>query len=134
MTLGAGGPTAARFLLWWFLRARPYNAAMPDTTGTPLPALPRRVAWFAPWTWRPWKRWAIVGLLVIGYIESPVPLSVMQRRYLLSATRPPLMYRIAEQCVVVWLPIHWACDNSVAIRWFYETQTDALDAAIYEWE
>jgi hypothetical protein len=36
------------------------------------PALPRRVAWFAPWTWRPWKRWGLAAAVLL----SAYPLSI----------------------------------------------------------
>jgi len=50
----------------------------------PSDPLPRRVAWFAPWTWRPWKRRALASMLLVGYPLSIGPLIWLNERKLVS--------------------------------------------------
>ena len=39
---------------------------------TPPSTLPRRVAWFAPWTWKPWLRWTLRSLLLLAAVVYPL--------------------------------------------------------------
>ncbi|MDZ4687990.1 MAG: hypothetical protein SH850_23195 [Planctomycetaceae bacterium] len=86
----------------------------------PPPALPRRVAWFAPWTWKPSKRWTLVGLVVVAYIESPVPLVSYERARPIWAN-PMVDHRIAD---TIWLPVILACEYIPGVSGFYDRQTE----------
>jgi len=94
---------------------------------TPPPPLPRRVAWFAPWTWfahwKPWKRWTLfAGVMLVGYVEAPVALEVLDSRIPIPQVYPAFR--------AINAPIILAMEASPAIRKFYEVQVWALDDAL----
>jgi hypothetical protein len=60
------------------------------------PALPRRVAWFAPWTWT--RRWLVAALLL--YVVTAAPINYGINRCGLRAT--PVVSAIA---IVVYAPL-----------------------------
>jgi hypothetical protein len=90
-------------------------------TAEPIPPLPRRLAWFAPWTWfarwRPWKRWMLfVGVALVGYVLSPVPV------YLLMHFVPPSWPISLRLFNIVYAPLGWLCDVYEPLRDFYTWQ------------
>ena len=77
--------------------------------------LPRRIAWFAPWTWKRRWVWAIVAALMIGgYIEMPVILGLNQ-----SGT---LRFQ-SPSC----MPHYWCFQNCPPIHYFYIWQVNGIE-------
>ena len=38
---------------------------------TPIPRMPRRLVWFAPWWWKRWQQWTMAtGMALLGYVAS----------------------------------------------------------------
>ncbi len=68
--------------------------------------LPRRIAWFAPWTWK--RRWIILaGLLMVGYPLSMGPAWGMLRCRLISSA----MFKTA------YAPLIWLTKNDTFYWW-----------------
>lgn len=92
------------------------------------PPLPRRIGWFAPWTWfRHWTRWkrgALFAVLVLaGYIEAPVILDP-----LVSQTSSPLMDTFEYCLEIVFYPISYAYDRLSIVKRFYDPQLTLVEA------
>ncbi len=67
--------------------------------------LPRRIAWFAPWTWKR-RRW-LLAVLLLAF--AAYPLSIGPAAALTSAKlMPPWLY------VTVYHPIHVCTHNNTA--------------------
>jgi len=60
---------------------------------TPPLALPRRVAWFAPWTWSPWTRWVAAGLFLATYPLSIGPAVWLVSHHILTVGSVAWAYR-----------------------------------------
>jgi hypothetical protein len=91
---------------FWFDRLLPsaYRARMDQ-----LPPLPRRVAWFAPWTWdRRWLAATLVVAALLGYLLSAGPVF-----RILSVSFPP--YRLQWAIVDFYHPLVWFAARS---EWF----------------
>jgi len=82
---------------------------------TPPPALPRRVAWFAPWTWRRRTRRATgTGAVIVAYLLSAGPAF-----YFLLRQPFPGTTRAYE---VVYAPALWLSDRCPPLKAFYLSQ------------
>src|SRR5688572_20519553 len=90
---------------------------MPESPATPDPSLPRRVAWFAPWRWKPWTRWVMFGVMLVAYIEALVPFAVFVRWYDISP-HPAVM----QPLEIVFWPVNWGYINVPAVEQFYDAQ------------
>lgn len=81
------------------------------------PPLPKRIVWFAPWTWgrrwAPWKRWTVIALIALaGYIESVVPAWILAEYGLMPRA---LVYR-------THYPVLNACVQSEIVDRFVSAQ------------
>jgi hypothetical protein len=104
---------------------------MADTDQTPtdstdLPPLPPRIALFAPWRWlsrmKPGRRYTLIGaLLVLAYIEAPVPLIYTLRRT--HPTPPPLVQSVLQ---VTFAPLEWCYYQNDFVQWFYDSQWELI--------
>jgi hypothetical protein len=57
-------------------------------------ALPRSVRWFAPWNWKPWKRWAlVVAAMAVAYPISIGPAAAAASVGLISCGDVAAAYR-----------------------------------------
>lgn len=59
--------------------------------------LPRRIAWFAPWTWKH-RWWIVAAILLVGYPLSYGPACVLAVDGLIPSAAVSLFYR----------PLFWA--------------------------
>jgi hypothetical protein len=85
------------------------------------PPLPRRVAWFAPWTWRPWKRWALVGIGLAAYLLAAAPTEYLL--YRVYAPRPVYTAR-----AIVFEPALFVLRNSRAAMQVFVWELTVMDA------
>lgn len=91
--------------------------------------LPRRIAWFAPWTWfahwKPWKRWILLAAAtLIAYIELPIfrfSIIILDVYTGISIPRP-----IADGMYFTCVPLFWCMENCEMIDLFYDFQTDVV--------
>jgi hypothetical protein len=93
---------------------------MPETP-PPIEPLPLSVRWFAPWTWRPWKRWALVGLGMVVYLLAAAPSEyVLYRMHV-----PRLVYTLRS---VAFEPAFFVLRNSPAAMQVFIWELKAMDA------
>jgi hypothetical protein len=99
---------------------------MRDTAAGAPSSLPRRMTWFAPWTWPCWTRWTAIALLPVLYIELPVPVAALAHRPN-GPLLPPTLVSVLE---IGYAPLSWAYLNVPAVESFYDAQFDAINAGI----
>jgi hypothetical protein len=78
------------------------------------PALPRRVAWFAPWTWSKRARWVLVAALLVGYLLAPAPAIYVLDRF--GRDLHPLW---TWPLYTILFPIRLACEQSTTVADIY---------------
>lgn len=88
------------------------------------PPLPRQVAWFAPWTWKWRAKLILAALLFAAYLESPVPMLVMERS---GVTIPKT---VLVPLSLFWIPLGIAYKTVPAVEWFYDTQAEIAEAVL----
>jgi len=66
----------------------------------------------------------VLPLLVVAYIESPVPTLIMERR---GANVP---YAVAVPLTLFWMPLGIAYDSVPGCERFYDAQNDFWCAAL----
>jgi hypothetical protein len=91
-------------------------------------AIPPLVEWFAPWRWlrhwRPWKRWALVVVIVLaGYVVSPVLWVPFVHRF---SPPPPVLQALN----ILYAPLEAAYGFCPPVKWTYDTAFAFGDAVI----
>jgi len=81
------------------------------------PRLPNEVVWFAPWTWRPWKRWVLIATFVLGYVVLHVPVS-----YLIVCSDGHTNPAVQWSYSVAYYPLHQLGWYSPPINSCYQAQ------------
>jgi hypothetical protein len=84
------------------------------------PALPGRVAWFAPWTWRPWTRWAMVVVGLFAYLLAAAPTEYVLYR----VNAPRLVYTVRS---VTFEPAFFVLRNSPAAMQVFVWELRVMD-------
>jgi hypothetical protein len=88
------------------------------------PPLPKRLAWFAPGTWRRLRPVAIVGVSIAAYVLSPMPVFYIAARHQITHT-----HTFRDVYGSIYWPVFAAYRKSPALAAFYESQARALNHA-----
>jgi hypothetical protein len=105
----------------------------------PSPALPRRIAWFAPWAWSRRTQLAMISLMLATYVLSPPvvqyvnSLTTSGRMVLTVSAGIPRVGRQPEPLLMqsYWVmvrPLSWIRARSTALRRLYDSERNVLIA------
>ncbi len=97
--------------------------------------LPRRIAWFAPWTWyahwKPWKRWTLfAAVTLVAYVELPIFRFAVIMLEISGDSSIGVPRPIADGMYFACLPLFWCMENCEAADQFYSFQAEFVSAFI----